>query len=525
MNEIVMNIGAAQVSGAASPAHSEQESGGEAFGEVLGSMMSAAENQAVTVQEAVSQAEAEVTEGIDNGIEVVIEVSEEITAAEEITCETISGTEITADGAKALMETFKALLSGKKLTDKELEAVWAEVSPKEKAVIADMLETFSQADDADKVQELFEAVVALCDKSIKAEHKDKKKSDTDELAVYMMAMGAVPVYRSNETVSINVRSVDVAENETEPDTVNMISEAAVQAQPKQAVTNEISNELVKSVSDSVERVSPEKLTEFAGELAQKLDIQVAEHSQKAYTNQPEMMLGQSRQAVMSRVTENEPEQSGISIMSALKAANETEQSVQTKAVPEETVIEQTAAQITAQTAETAAPDAVTAQVSVPVSPENTAEIAQRVIDRIAQMQDYRTEPVGELSMKLAPEELGEISIRIIRDGESVSVEFTAQRSEAAKLIGDRAAMLAEAMADRGVRLKELSVTQQVSSSSAGDNTALEYMGTDSGQHRSNENYSQSRHFYFDDTDVTEENYAEDNSAGYYGKEAKLWVSA
>lgn len=162
----------------------------------------------------------------------------------------------------------------------------------------------------------------------------------------------------------------------------------------------------------------------------------------------------------------------------------------------------------------------------PVEVSDTGELSARIAQQAILIEERRTNS-SDVSMKLSPEGMGDIRIRIRKTDEGMSVFFAAQRSEAAAAIGDRAAALADALSARGIKLKEISVTQQITSERS-NNNALDYMGSgqDHNAHAQDRN-SQGRRFVFDDGVMTETAISEDagnTSEIYYDREAKLWVS-
>ena len=132
-------------------------------------------------------------------------------------------------------------------------------------------------------------------------------------------------------------------------------------------------------------------------------------------------------------------------------------------------------------------------------------------------------------MKLSPESLGGVEIRIRRSDKGFEITFTAEKAEAAELIGNKAAELHEALALRGIALKELSVTRQIvtneSDGSLTDGTLSGngglYQGAQNGQSGSG------RHFSFEGqtSDAASEAADESASEQNFNREAKLWVSA
>lgn len=161
-----------------------------------------------------------------------------------------------------------------------------------------------------------------------------------------------------------------------------------------------------------------------------------------------------------------------------------------------------------------------------VSPSDTAALADRITERITLMEDLSSEK-SEISMKLSPDDMGDIRVRIKKDSDGMHISFAAQKDEAAQIIGDKAASLAEALASRGIKLKELSVTRQIISEQS-DNNALEYR--ESGQHGfadAQNGSRQGRRFVYSDGVLTETGLSEDGKDAeiYYNREARLWVSA
>lgn len=160
-----------------------------------------------------------------------------------------------------------------------------------------------------------------------------------------------------------------------------------------------------------------------------------------------------------------------------------------------------------------------------VSPSDTAALADRIAERITLMEDISSDK-HEISMKLSPDDMGDIRVRIKKDADGMHIFFAAEKNEAAQIIGSRAAALAESLASRGIKLKELSVTQQITSEQA-DNNALDYM--ESGRHGfadAQNGGRQGRRFVFNDGIMTETGLSDDESAEiYYNREARLWVSA
>lgn len=151
--------------------------------------------------------------------------------------------------------------------------------------------------------------------------------------------------------------------------------------------------------------------------------------------------------------------------------------------------------------------------------------AGAIADRIA-YSAYRAEGDStQLTLRLSPEELGEIRVTIVRKAGETSVAFEAQKSESAAVIGDRAAALAEALVSKGISLKEISVSDMGrDAASNGGRDSQGYSenrqpGDNEGGHR------YSRHFYYShegDEQPEGDNFGAISS--YYDKEANLWLS-
>jgi hypothetical protein len=136
----------------------------------------------------------------------------------------------------------------------------------------------------------------------------------------------------------------------------------------------------------------------------------------------------------------------------------------------------------------------------------------------------------ELSVKLSPEDLGSVEVRIKRSDSGFEISFTAQKADAAELIADKAADLEKAMASRGIELKEISVSRQIVTNEAdggmtdsafGSGGSDLYGGANNGQNGSE------RHFTFGgnpESDLSDRD-SDSSSDSNFNREAKLWVSA
>ncbi len=167
---------------------------------------------------------------------------------------------------------------------------------------------------------------------------------------------------------------------------------------------------------------------------------------------------------------------------------------------------------------------------VPVSPMDTEEIARRISEHISKGRNE------SITLRLDPEDLGEIKVTVIRKAGETIVAFEAHKSESAQLICDRVAALVQALAAKGIAVREVSVTDMNSGgNNAGNNGGSnagnaknggEFYGgnrqadPDGGAGNNSSGNGYSRHYYFEEPEETptaDENY-------YYNKEANLWLS-
>lgn len=174
------------------------------------------------------------------------------------------------------------------------------------------------------------------------------------------------------------------------------------------------------------------------------------------------------------------------------------------------------------------------QQAVPIEAQEDAAVGDRIsaydtgaiADRIA-YSAYRTGNDGtqSITLRLSPEQLGDIRVTIVRKAGETSVAFEAQKSESAAVIGDRAAALAEALVSKGISLKEISVSDMGRNATSDDGRGSQgysenrQPGDNEGGHR------YSRHFYYShegDEQPEGDNFGAISS--YYDKEANLWLS-
>jgi flagellar hook-length control protein FliK len=78
-----------------------------------------------------------------------------------------------------------------------------------------------------------------------------------------------------------------------------------------------------------------------------------------------------------------------------------------------------------------------------------------MIERIERLRDDAN--AADTRIRLVPDALGEIGLSVSREGETVSVRFTAEQAATRALLQDVAPRLAEAAEARGVKLGQTSV--------------------------------------------------------------------
>ena len=161
-------------------------------------------------------------------------------------------------------------------------------------------------------------------------------------------------------------------------------------------------------------------------------------------------------------------------------------------------------------------------------PENE-DVDVQILDRIDLYRDIfsRNFSEKEISVKLSPDELGNVEVKIKRTDDGFEISFTAQKAEAAELIADKASELEKAMASRGIALREMTVARQIVTNEADGGMNNDtfggglYGGAQNGQNGSE------RHFTFGGNTLpdTSDQDSSNSSDSEFNREAKLWVSA
>lgn len=393
------------------------------------------------------------------------------------------------------------------------EAVWDGVSPEERTAFAELLyaavgtfgdENVSTDTAPDKVIRLVADIVVRSAK--KSADDSGEKADVTEDAALMAGLSGF--IRPVQVISYD--AADISDNsDTAP--VNAVSENAQTVSAESApvvITGDISAKITELFPDkeqaaditaAVEKLAdakPEEITSFCEKLADGLKGSV-EVISPAPENTEAMHLDFGRQSVqgfMSRVNRHDD------------------------------IISEDGAQMLIQNAPKAQAADIIPEEAVP---ENE-DVDVQIMDRIDLYRDIfsRNFSEKEISVKLSPDELGNVEVKIKRTGDGFEISFTAQKAEAAELIADKASELEKAMASRGIALREMTVARQIVTNEADGGMNSDtfggglYGGAQNGQNGSE------RHFTFGGNTLPDTDQDSNSSSdSEFNREAKLWVSA
>ena len=398
------------------------------------------------------------------------------------------------------------------------EAVWDGVSPEERTAFAELLyaavgtfgdENVSTDTAPDKVIKLVTNIVVRSAK--KSADDSGEKADVTEDAALMAGLSGFirPVqiisYGSYSAETENTDNVNTAP-------VNAVSENVQTVSAESApvvITGDISEKITELFPDkeqaaditaAVEKLAdakPEEITSFCKRLADGLKGSV-EVISPAPENTEAMHLDFGRQSVqgfMSRVSRHDDIISEDGMQMLIQNAPKAQAA---DIIPEEAV------------------------------PENE-DVDVQIMDRIDLYRDIFSGNFSEkeISVKLSPDELGNVEVKIKRTGDGFEISFTAQKAEAAELIADKASELEKAMASRGIALREMTVARQIVTNEADGGMNNDsfggglYGGAQNGQNGSE------RHFTFGGNTLPDTSDQDSNSSSdsEFNREAKLWVSA
>ena len=419
----------------------------------------------------------------------------------------------TEKGAVAFIKALAAFSEGN--TDNAFsEAVWDGVSPEERTAFAELLyaavgtfgdENVSTDTAPDKVIRLVTDIVVRSAK--KSADDSGEKADVTEDAALMAGLSGF--IRPVQVISYD--AADISDNSnTAP--VNAVSENVQTVSAESApvvITGDISEKITELFPDkkqaaditaAVEKLAdakPEEITSFCEKLADGLKGSV-EVISPAPENTEAMHLDFGRQSVqgfMSRVNRHDD------------------------------IISEDGAQMLIQNAPKAQAADIIPEEAVP---ENE-DVDVQIMDRIDLYRDIFSGNFSEkeISVKLSPDELGNVEVKIKRTDDGFEISFTAQKAEAAELIADKASELEKAMASRGIALREMTVARQIVTNEADGGMNNDsfggglYGGAQNGQNGSE------RHFTFGGNTLPDTSDQDSNSSSdsEFNREAKLWVSA
>ena len=418
----------------------------------------------------------------------------------------------TEKGAAAFIKALAAFSEDN--TDNAFsEAVWDGVSPEERTAFAELLyaavgtfgdENVSTDTAPDKVIRLAADIVVRSAK--KSADDSGEKADVTEDAALMAGLSGF--IRPVQVVSYD--AADISDNsDTAP--VNAVSEnvqTVLAESVPVVITGDISEKITELFPDkaqaaditaAVEKLadaSPEEITSFCEKLADGLKGSV-EVISPAPENTEAMHLDFGRQSVqgfMSRVNRHDD------------------------------IISEDGAQMLIQNA----PKTQAADIIPDGAVPENEDVDVQIMDRIDLYRDIFSGNFSEkeISVKLSPDELGNVEVKIKRTDDGFEISFTAQKAEAAELIADKASELEKAMASRGIALREMTVARQIVTNEADGGMNNDtfggglYGGAQNGQNGSE------RHFTFGGNTLPDTDQDSNSSSdSEFNREAKLWVSA
>ena len=421
----------------------------------------------------------------------------------------------TEKGAAAFIKALAAF-SEDNMDNAFSEAVWDGVSPEERTAFAELLyaavgtfgdENVSTDTAPDKVIRLAADIVVRSAK--KSVDDSGEKTDVTENAVLMAGLSGF--IRPVQVVSYD--AADISDNsDTAP--VNAVSENVQTVSAESApvvITGDISEKITELFPDkeqaaditaAVEKLAdakPEEITSFCEKLADGLKGSV-EVISPAPENTEAMHLDFGRQSVqgfMSRVNRHDDIISEDGMQMLVQDAPKAQIVQAADIIPEEAV------------------------------PENEGVDVQ-IMDRIDLYRDIFSGNFSEkeISVKLSPDELGNVEVKIKRTDDGFEISFTAQKAEAAELIADKASELEKAMASRGIALREMTVARQIVTNEAdGGMNSDSFGGGLYGGAQNGQNGSE-RHFTFGGNTLPDTDQDSNSSSdSEFNREAKLWVSA
>ncbi|MCI7766944.1 MAG: flagellar hook-length control protein FliK [Oscillospiraceae bacterium] len=503
---------------------------GGSFGSILGLLMADAGQVDVPVQNVPEMPELSETEALPqlSLADIIITAAEGDDNAElpEV---------FTEKGIKAFIRSVSEFLDrdGAELSDMDIESLWNDVSPEERLAFAELLDAAAElsedglSDDEAIPADIFKSISRLFAKA--AKKSDKKSDDaavSDDKAVFM----PVTDMRLFPIVTVSVERNDAAYADTE--TASAVEEITVQSGNSAKETSDFSvfdgmkgdipapadsEDVLTSELDSVFKrlyeAEPQELSGLCTKLADTLKASVS--AKESIESDRTVIAYSDTASIPQKASAPEAEHIDFgrqNLQGFLARVNRT--ALSETDIPTEAVIPQ---------------DSFSGEISESISFSEDSDLSSQIMDRIDLYKDIFSDSFSEkeINMKLSPDELGGLEIRIRRSDKGFEITFTAEKAEAAELISNKTSELAEAMASRGIALKEISVSRQIVTSEADGSLTGNSFSSDGGLYGGAQGDGSDRHFsdnrgYSSDSSSEQQ----DNPADIiFNKEAKLWVSA
>lgn len=501
-----------------------QGTAGNSFGNILGLLMNG--TQAMPMDMAVT---ADIIPMETDAAELPVpDMLSAVTAVLEGNTEAELPKPFTEKGTELMTRVLTAVSQGKDISHTELSELIKELPPEERIAFAELFRAVSELTDTDKDisytdEDVIEAVMVIVTGSLKAEKKpvrdsDEKQKAVPEITVEALAIGLVkPAQTVHTTESVQP---DAVSTQTEITSEIGSDVRTSQIQNIAADTNQAAEITAEIPSDTADTApAPDKTDNTAAEFAKALEAVCGEDKAEEIFAKLADSLKASAESEKAMNTPA-PENSHISF------GRQNIQGVMAKvnrvSLDSESEIPSAEYEIPSVMAEAPVTES---QVSESTFAES-GDVSAQIVKRIEMFSEIRSEMFTEkeVTMKLAPEELGKLDIRIKRSDEGFEISFTAEKAEVIDLISKKADELAQSLASRGIALKELSVAAQTVNESSGAGLNTELAGGNA--YGNSQKNSSERHFSFGgNSDISSESSDESENETTFNREAKLWVSA
>lgn len=562
-----VSVGVISDSAASDTAVSGKAAGTAAAGDVTAAVKPRGDTGAADVTDAANAGDpdsgASVTEAL-YGL-VYGDMSSALTDSEAVTMErlftVLTGNAPKADvftgrGAGAFVSAVQRFFSPVRVQEDgsvspmELLALWQDVSSDEKSAYADILSAIAGRSGVPgeelPVGELLSFAVKTAAGNAARLPFDRKKQESSDgadisgkaAAAYLAAafiapaigMQNVPAARVEVSVEAVVSGMSGEAVSHNVPVAAALSEASVETDVSAADGSELTAGMTEKANDAAYELSAadsEDIRDFCDMLAGELKVQAENDAASENSVTPADI---SRQAFMARVSD--PRGASFEPVAERLTAGMQAGSVQDRSQSDiRELVGNRAVPDISFPGDMAAANMVHAGIVRDNIPAGEADIPETVnaydTNALADRIVYRTSGLGadgeeSVTLRLSPEELGEIRVTVSRRAGETSVEFVARKTESAAVIGDRAAALADAMVSRGISLKEISVSDMGRNVSEDGRSGQEmsYRG-DRQSPDSDGGQRYSRHFYYGDETDAQVSGTEADS--YYDKEANLWL--